>query len=198
MIRPVPQTMRALTSGEASWLWPDLSNFATWFQDIIQESPRSRPGTDTGSIARASARWRRGRSPRPIASGADGARRGHRAHRYCGDLVKGARSGAATRVDRARSALRARSGGCGRGRSALRARSVRCARERVRCGARSGGCGRGRSALRARSGGCGRGRSTLRARGVRCARERVRCALRSARHARRLEPLRTRSARCAL
>jgi energy-coupling factor transporter ATP-binding protein EcfA2 len=40
VIRPVPQSMRALASGEAPRLERDLSNFATWFQDIIQESPR--------------------------------------------------------------------------------------------------------------------------------------------------------------
>lgn len=69
VIRPVPQTMRALASGEASWLSPDLSNFATWFQDIIQESPRMNtritrslkpvlPGFQEFTLARESERTR--------------------------------------------------------------------------------------------------------------------------------------------
>ncbi|HWN66140.1 MAG TPA: AAA family ATPase [Haliangium sp.] len=41
VIRPVPQSMRAMASGETSWLSPDLSNFAAWFQDLVQEHPRT-------------------------------------------------------------------------------------------------------------------------------------------------------------
>jgi predicted ATPase len=41
VIRPVPQNMQAVASGETSWLLPDLSNFAAWFQDVVQEYPRT-------------------------------------------------------------------------------------------------------------------------------------------------------------
>jgi predicted ATPase len=40
VIRPVPQSMQAMASGETSWLLPDLSNFSAWFQDVVQEHPR--------------------------------------------------------------------------------------------------------------------------------------------------------------
>ncbi|HEX2572106.1 MAG TPA: AAA family ATPase [Polyangia bacterium] len=41
VIRPVPQAMKAETSATTTWgLQPDLSNFAAWFQNLVQEEPR--------------------------------------------------------------------------------------------------------------------------------------------------------------
>jgi predicted ATPase len=58
MIRPVPQLMRSVTSGEASWLMPDLSNFSDWFRELAQNEPQI--------LVRI------GKSLRPILDGFDG------------------------------------------------------------------------------------------------------------------------------
>jgi energy-coupling factor transporter ATP-binding protein EcfA2 len=39
VVRPVPQLMRADVKGETPWLQPDLSNFAAWFRDLLEEEP---------------------------------------------------------------------------------------------------------------------------------------------------------------
>ncbi len=40
VVRPVPQLMRAETKSSTPWLQPDLSNFAAWFRDLLEEDPR--------------------------------------------------------------------------------------------------------------------------------------------------------------